>query len=269
MQYLSEDTLAFRDIQIRVAELVGYASYASDGTAAPPTDAGRLDQIKRAINDAIAEIVLAVDAEGRIIRWSWKTLHVSIPMTVDGDTPANIDGHAGRLALPWIVRSAPKGRVTWSLDDGMSGVGVRVVDADSVERDWFARPQAKGPPVMCAVRPLPNSAGPGGRTEYELIVAPRPDQSYTLHLAFDIGAFVLYADGDRCRWFPEMDLLLVAWAASLLSPENEAIESRRMRLLVGAIDQNKQMVMSGVNVRENVDRYVRPVRVSVDGVRVI
>lgn len=269
MLHLAEDSLTYRDIQIRVAELVGYSSYLPTGEATVPADAGRLDRIKRSINDAVREIAVATDGNGQCIRWVWKQVHTTIALVVAGDSPQNIDGDAGRYSLPWWVRSTPTGRATWSLADGMSGVAVAVVDAPSIERDWYSRPQAKGPPVMCGVRPRAFNTDPGQRLGYELLVSPRPDQAYVLHLQFEMGSFSLKGDGDRCPWFPEMDLLLVAWAASLLSPEDESLVERRMRLLMGCMGQNKRMFMSNVAPQDGRRPYVRPISVSVDGVTVL
>ena len=269
MLYVSEDSLTYHDLQIRVAELVGYSSYLPSGEATVPADAGRLDRIKRSINDAVREIAIATDREGRKVRWCWQRVHTTIEMPVAGDSAGNIDGDAGRFALPWWIRSAPQGRVTWSLANGMSGVPVANVDAQAVERDWYARPHAKGPPVMCGARPRAFATEPGQRLGYELIVAPRPDQAYTLHVQFVLGAFTLSGDADRCPWFAEMDLLLVVWAATLLSTEDPALVERRLRLLASAIEQNKQMSMSNVAPTDARRPYVRPIGVSVDGVQVL
>ena len=63
MQPAFDHSLTFRDLILRVAEL-NATSDESGTTVGPPTDAIELDRIKRAINDAAADIA-------RKASWRW------------------------------------------------------------------------------------------------------------------------------------------------------------------------------------------------------
>ena len=78
-----DHSLTFRDLQVRVAEMDGTAT--QSGTAvAPPTDAVALERLKRAINDAAANVA-------RKASWLWLRQTHTITLDPDGAAVDNID----------------------------------------------------------------------------------------------------------------------------------------------------------------------------------
>jgi hypothetical protein len=263
--------MSFRDIQIRVAELAGVASYDSAGLAVPPTNAYNLDRLKRAITDAVRQITNAVDPKTlRTVKWAWNYASIDVTLSADGSDARCVDGDSRRYLLPEWIASAPVNRVTWTAPNTYGGK-TSVVGPEAIEREWAVSSEYKGPPYAVAVRALADRKTVGNRPRFELIVACKPDQAYTLKLRHRIGSWLLDADSDRCPWPAFLDDLLIAWAWVLLSPANQMAQLNRTEKLLAAIASNKEFTLTPIGDCDPVglSNYVPPVQVAVNGTRVI
>lgn len=201
MQPAFDHSLTFRDLILRVAEL-NATSDESGTTVGPPTDAIELDRIKRAINDAAADIARKA---------SWRWLRQTFTITLAPD--------ATRYALHPGVVSAPFGRITWTHPDGRGSGGGTVLSThtDRLLHMLALSGDSTGAPRYCAVRPalgVPTSSG--SRPRIELLVWPSPDLAYTLTATFSCTPVPLSLDSDRGIWPPYMDLPIVRKAYAMM-----------------------------------------------------
>lgn len=172
------------DLMLDLARDVGLAVYVSGGVAVAarlPTQAARLDLLKRSVNDGYANFINGIDPGNSgarpYTRWSFLERVVTITFDPDGTGPQNIERDAGRYRLPDGITSRPK-TTGWSLDSSGTHPGLRIPDtsADRVVRRWWALgTEQTGTPQIAACRPLPNPDGQQGGAAWEVIVAPKPD----------------------------------------------------------------------------------------------
>jgi hypothetical protein len=200
-------SLNFRDLQVRVAEAIGQADHSGD-TAAPPTDALALDRIKRAINDAVADIA-------RKASWLWLRQTVTITLDPDGASVTNIDSDATRYMLPVHVVSAPYGRVTWRNAANTTGGQVFSASTDRLLHLTALHPSATGAPQVCSVQAAAGVNRPvGSRAVMEMRVWPKPSEAFTMTCSFSVTPVPLVHDGDRGIWPAYMDLPIIRKAAA-------------------------------------------------------
>ncbi|NBW11582.1 MAG: hypothetical protein EBR82_26485, partial [Caulobacteraceae bacterium] len=205
-----DNSLTFRDLQIRVAELANLASH-SGTVAAPPSDTLALDQIKRAINDAAANVA-------RKASWLWLRQSHTITLDEDGTGVDNIAGDSTRYALHPSVQSAPYGRVTWRNAAQTDGGKVFSTSTDQLLYMLARDSQTTGAPRYISVQPAIGVSTPSGaRPRMELRVWPKPSEAFTLTCEFSVTPVPLSLDTDRGIWPPYMDLPIVraAFAAML------------------------------------------------------
>ncbi len=197
-----DHSLNFRDLQVRVSEMAGLADH-SGSTAAPPTDAIAIDRIKRAINDAAADVA-------RKASWTWLRQSVTITLDSDGDSVLNIDGDATRYMLPVHVVSAPYGRVTWRNADQTIGGQVFSTATDRLLHMTAIDPSSTGAPRYISVQPASGVNRPSGsRPILEMRVWPKPSEAYTVTGTFSMTPVPLVLDGDRGIWPAYMDLPII------------------------------------------------------------
>lgn len=211
-----DQSMTFKEMQTRVAERVGIASY-TDGVAAPPAGSEDLDLVKRAINDAERELWRAVDPRTRrSVRWTFQAPILEIDLDPDAETALNIAGDSTRYRLPQGVYSAPIGRVSWG--DGTTGGHVHDTSIDRVIRMSSERPEEQGPPLYCAVTASPDAATPiGTRTPMELRVFPKPSRDFTLRARFKMEPIKLVNDGERQHRPPAHDITVIDLAVQRLA----------------------------------------------------
>jgi len=181
---LDQSGLTFGDHLLDLAEAVGVAELVDDsGNAiAPriPTDAARLDMLKRAWNRGYEAFVAGVDPMVRPRRpytgWNFLDRMVEIELNPDGTGPHNIDGDETRYRLPAGVCSRPKhawvltidGRSTWRTIEDTTSHRVQAFLASS------AASGSAGYPFMAACRPIEAPEGNAEGAAWEVIVAPKP-----------------------------------------------------------------------------------------------
>ncbi len=272
----TQSGLKFSELQLRVAELVGYNAYQTsetDNRAIPPTDPNRLDRVKRAINDAAREFYRAVNPDLNIIhQWTWLRETVSIALDPDGESAINIDGDARRYRLPESVSSNCV-RADWS-SPTYPGRMIYVVHGDQTRRHWTTYPDATGAPLYLSIVASPGDRKAGERTPYEMIVAPAPTDAseYTIAAEFSVRTDPLTQDADYGPWAPEDDLTIVWWAASLLAIGDassfDRFEAKRIEALRASIAMD--------NTRKPANRTKRKealpqaeVRVEFEGTRIL
>lgn len=205
-----DHSLTFRDLQVRVAEMNGNSTE-SGSAVAPPTDAVALDKIKRAINDAAANVA-------RKASWLWLRQTHTITLDPDGTAVDNIDSDATRYALHPSVQSAPYGRVTWRNADQNDGGKVFSTSTDQLLYLTARDSASTGAPRYVSVQPSGASIPSGSRARMEMRVWPKPSEAFTLTCEFSVTPVPLVHDTDRGIWPPYMDLPIVRAAyASLLS----------------------------------------------------
>ena len=273
----SQSGLPFSDLQLRVAELVGYNAYRTtddDNRAIPPTDPNRLDRVKRAINHAAREFYRAVNPEANNIhQWTWLRETVYIALDPEGDSAINIDGDSRRYRLPEHVSSQCV-RADWS-SPSYPGRMVYVVHGDQTRRHWTMYPDATGAPLYLSVVASPGDRKAGERTPYEMIVAPAPTDAseYTVAAEFSVRTDPLVQDADYGPWAPEDDLTIVWWAASLLSIGDsgsfERFEAKRIEALRASIAMDNTRKASNLTKRKDAQLPQADVRVEFEGTRIL
>lgn len=197
-----DHSLTFRDLQVRVAEMDGLADH-SGTVAAPPSEAIGLDTIKRAINDAAADIA-------RKASWLWLRQTITITLAPDGDAVDSIASDATRYALPPQVVSAPYGRVIWKNAGATDGGKVFSTSTDQLLYLAARDPDSTGAPRYVSVQPAYGLAtAAGSRPRMEMRVWPKPSEAFTLTCEFSVTPIPLVNDSDRGIWPAYMDLPVV------------------------------------------------------------
>jgi len=194
----------FWELQRDVAEGVKLAAFdaASGNVAAPPTDAHRLDRVKRAINDGLRMLAAEHD-------WNCLKRPLVLTLAPAGDGPLNIRGDPSRYRLPEWSSGAPLG--PWSITGGtiQTAYEVRTTSLDRVIALAAAMP-AGGIPSVAAV--VPHTPTDGGRTGFELRVAPAPDAAYTMTIPFLRNVVTLADDAEYHAFGAQHDMTVFAYA---------------------------------------------------------
>jgi hypothetical protein len=171
-----------------------------------------LDKIKRAINDAAANVA-------RKASWLWLRQTHTITLNAAGTGSDNIGSDATRYALHPSVQSAPYGRVTWRNAAQTDGGKVFSTSTDQILYFNAMDSTTTGAPRYVSVQPAIGVATPaGGRPRMELRVWPKPSEAFTITCEFSVTPIPLTLDTDRGIWPAYMDLPIVRAAfASLLA----------------------------------------------------
>lgn len=202
MQAALDHSLNFRDLQIRVAEMANLADH-SGTKAAPPTDAINLDRVKRAINDAIADVA-------RKASWTWLRQTMDITLSTDGSGSDCINTDATRYALHPMIVSAPYGRVTWRKSDNTQSGTVINTYTDRILRMRGDDNASTGTPRYCSVQPAyGGSTASGLRPRMEFRVWPKPSEAFVITATFSVTPLPMSLDSDRGIWPPYMDLPII------------------------------------------------------------
>lgn len=215
MTPLLDHSLTFRELQVRVAEMDGTTDD-SGSAVGVPTDAIALDKLKRAINDAAADIA-------RKASWLWLRQTIVITLAPDGDAADSIDADATRYALPPQVVSAPYGRVIWKNADNTDGGKVFSTSTDQLLLLTARDPSTTGAPRYVSVQPAYGVNTPAGsRPRMEIRVWPKPSEAFTLTCEFSVTPIPLVNDSDRGIWPAYMDLPIVRRAYAVLLKYSDA-----------------------------------------------
>lgn len=243
-----DQSMSFREMQTRVAERLGIASYA-DGVAGPPTASEDLDLVKRALHDAEREFWRAVDPRtSKSVRWTFQSSLVEMVIGPDGDTPQTIGADPTRYRLPRGVHSAPIGRVSWG--DGSAGGKVHDTSIDRIIRMSSERPVEQGPPLYCAVWASPDQiVGMGERPAMEWRFFPIPSREFTVRARFKMEPLRLVNDQDKPNRPPAHDLTVIAMAVAIIAragsvpnmQDREAANTEANRQMVGSIEFDGDM----------------------------
>jgi len=174
-----EPSLSFKDLILRVAELVGVAAFsATTGAAEIPTDPHDLDKVKRSINEA-QRLIATLNPQLRRLR----RRDIEIDVDVEA-TRHSVKGSTTRYWLPAGFTGETFGQWFWSIP-GASTSGWAGTAADGVFNHVqhlldLAR-GLRGNPQMVAVEPF--SVQPGDRAGHDrwvMIVYPTPSRPFTL-----------------------------------------------------------------------------------------
>lgn len=273
-----DQSMTFRDMQIRVAERVGIASY-TDGIAAPPTGSEDLDLVKRALHDAERELWRAVDPRtGQSVRWTFQAPIIEIDLDPDAATARNINADSTRYLLPVGIYSAPIGRVSWG--DGSTGGHVHDTSIDRVIRMSSERPDEQGPPLYCAVTQADGVTTPiGQRPQMELRVFPKPSRDITLRSRFKMEPIRLVNDGDRPNRPPAHDLTVIDIAVQKIAEmgslpnkqDRESAKATATASLIASIESDndiKPKTLGRLAERQVASSDLTPAFVTSDGTTV-
>jgi hypothetical protein len=268
----TDRSMTFADLQIRVAEAIGQASYAG-GVAAISTDPNVRDRVRRAINDAAAEISRAVEPlTKRTVRWSW--LEPSITLTMDpvGTGPSTIAGDRTRYALPLNVFGFVK-TPTFRIPNGY-GANIQATTADQVYSFQQRSPTLTGAPQVVAIDAVTDVSRPiGKRVQRQLVFFPIPDQAYIVRFKGRMSMHPLVDDAERGPWPSEIDLAVVDRAIALMQRSSEKQFERAwaksMASLQEAIELDR-LSQAHAQTRDDTPVLTNPaVTVSLDGVRIL
>jgi len=211
---MRDDSLTFRDLIVRVAELDGKAKQptAPDQVADLPEDAYELDRIKRAINDGLREIVRAYP-RWRSLR---PTLSITLPYTPGAN---NINNDSSMLRLPYNYQIIPLGEWTAVAADGSNNVGMlRFVHESMIIADLARYPTRTGVPRYCSLEPVaPNGKERRNERRMMIRVTPRPDRDYVLQGQVQSQVVELVEMEDRCPLGAIHDLTIIDAAMYVLT----------------------------------------------------
>lgn len=200
---MPEPTLAltFQDLQIRVAEFLGVASYGSDGTgaAAVPTGTADLELVKRLVNDGYRRFLTSKR------NWNWITPVIQITFDPDGTSNNTVDDSTSSSSIPRAARYYMPpgfyGDMISNFTYSPAGPRVRIENCDEgkIRALHTSTNAATGDPFLCALRRLPdvgNLINAEGRM-WELVVYPTPGTAYTVTGKIRIFPNKLVNDNER------------------------------------------------------------------------
>lgn len=188
--------MSFGDLMLEVADTFGLAqnvdANGDDSAAAIPTDASRLDKLKRCVNQGYKSFISGMDPLGKMVpytQWNFLDQIVSIVLSPDGTGPMCIAGDNSRYRLPSVITSRPKHAWTLTLD-GRTLYRI-VEDTTSHRVATFLAASATvgtvGYPYMAACRPIPAPEGNESGGQWEVLVAPRPNLEATMFAQFRLN----------------------------------------------------------------------------------
>ncbi len=216
--------LNFRDMQIRVAEEAGLAAQPTTGTgiAAPPDTADELDRVKRAINDAIQEVIRQYP------KWQCLRRHVSITASATADGAQHIDSDAGRIRVPIPVRLIPQGqwlvRATGADQTLCSRLALR--SFQEVVALQATDPAAGQIPQIMGFGPLEVADVRGVRLGSEIRLWPRPGVDVVVTGMCRVALMPLVEDSDLSPMGADHDMLIVRQAVYQLHRRNPDLTIR-------------------------------------------
>ena len=160
----------FDGLILRVAELVGIASYGTDGSgvAAIPTDAHDLDKCKRVVNDAIKMFISDAPVNG----WLWMKRLMEVTFDVAGTGSSNIDSDPSRYLLAENFGGDVIGKITYDKDSARG----HIIDWCNEGHIRFLKETTEidGYPRKAAIRPYSTGTTTSASRRFELIVDPAP-----------------------------------------------------------------------------------------------
>lgn len=225
--YGPDTSKTFEDLLIRLAEWDGCASYSNpedenDNRARIPENPHDLDRLKRAVNDAI-EIM----TRGGDIAYEWRCLMHKVQITIDpdGNRPSCVDGDTGRYRLPWYYDNASPATDWYVFTSGTTLVSyVTMTDLKTV-RTYILANVGRSRPIMAAV--VPGSQGSPGAAHdrgFELYVAPKPDQAYTMETVIRLRPTKLERLTDRHVFGELHDETILAIAKWCLVRDSKSVD---------------------------------------------
>jgi len=248
---LAEPGFTFEDYLTRVAQRVALASYAADpnNQASIPTDANRRARLEQAVRDGVSYFARGQTTEiGTPTRWTWLEAEQSLTLDATGAGPRNIDEDAAHYLLDPEVQSAPKGLMRWRVptDGGGSGT-VYVTDIDTVRRRLDRNPDETGCPEMASLERVARLSS-SQATRYSLVVAPRPDQTYTLRWRSRVSPMPFTNLTERGIWPAMHDLTVVECAVCAFhqiskqpgDPVRAAAESARREAMLTSVGLDRE-----------------------------
>jgi hypothetical protein len=190
--------LTFQDLQIRVAEIYGVASYGltGDTAAAVPTDTHDLDMVKRLVNDGWRRFI------GANAKWNWLLPTFSITFDSTGLSSDNVKTEGGDVpaAARYYLPSGFYGQLVSNFTYSPDGprTGIHSADELSIREMYAGSSTTTGDPYVFAIRPL---LARGNATErelkrWEVIFFPTPDSAETVTARARIYPNALVNDGD-------------------------------------------------------------------------
>ncbi len=263
--------MTFADLQIRVTEAIGQASYAS-GVAGISTDPNVRDKVKRSINDAALERSRFREPNtGRSVRWSWLEPDVTLTMDPVGTGPATINGDRTQYALP-INAFGFVGTPAFRYPGGF-GDKLQDTNPEQVIAFQQRNPTLVGPPQLVAIDTSMDVAAPiGSRRRRKLIFFPIPDVAYVVRLRVRVSMTPLVDDAERGPWTAEMDLAIVDRAIALCNRNRDSFErdwEKSVESFRDCVELDRLSQAHGAPRDDFANLGAPAVTVSLDGIRIL
>ncbi len=192
---------------IALADAVGVASFDENGAVALPDDEYELGKLKTKYNEGLTLMAMSKTN-------GWYALNPVVPVKLTTNTTSSeiIEGDISRYRLPAWVSGQPLGQWTWTLDNG-SMAGRCTSRAWGDITNMLAMNRGGGIPRFVACMPQDERLSDNStRKTWQIRVAPKPNQAYTLSAKFRRSIVTMSELGDRHAFGALHDLTVLAAA---------------------------------------------------------